>query len=361
MSSQTTGIPYEGKALASRQRCYWRVRAWDGFYQPTVYSGAASWEMGLLSPSDWRAKWIGSGPDWSGSARYFRYGFTITRPVKDARIYIAGAGSYELHIDGAPVNDRVQRTEPAGSIETVPYYIYDVRDSIKQGENVLGVLAANGSNEMPKVLVQAEVEYEDGGRELLYSDEGTVAGRTWTVTSGPILRTSNADGEVYDARLEKTGSDMPEVGLPKPEEWAIVHRVDPPAGRLVCQSIHQTKIVATLHPQSVTEPRSGVFVFDLGQSIQGWPELRVQSERGKAITTRCADNLAADGTVDQQNRSKALAADIFISKGGGEESWEPRFSIRSFRYVQVEGFPGHPKLGDVLIKRIDAPKRSLGK
>ena len=40
--------------------------------------------------------------------------------------------------------------------------------------------------------------------------------------------------------------------------------------------------------------------------------------------------------------ARARAEDIYILKGEGEETWEPRFTYHGFRYVQVEGYPGEP-------------------
>jgi alpha-L-rhamnosidase len=59
-SDRTSQIAYQGKPLVSRQRCYWKVRIWDqdGF---SAWSPPALWEMGLLDPADWKAKWISAG------------------------------------------------------------------------------------------------------------------------------------------------------------------------------------------------------------------------------------------------------------------------------------------------------------
>ena len=56
ISRQTTGVLYAGKPLSSHQRCYWEVRVWDAFYQPTVYTRPATWEMGVLPPGERKAK-----------------------------------------------------------------------------------------------------------------------------------------------------------------------------------------------------------------------------------------------------------------------------------------------------------------
>ena len=63
MSDATSQIEYAGKALSSRQQCFWKVKAWlsDG---GTSESRSATWEMGLLDPRDWKATWVeGAGYD----------------------------------------------------------------------------------------------------------------------------------------------------------------------------------------------------------------------------------------------------------------------------------------------------------
>ena len=49
---------YKGSELKSGQRYFWQVRIWDNKGRSTKWSPASYWEMGLLSPSDWKAKWI---------------------------------------------------------------------------------------------------------------------------------------------------------------------------------------------------------------------------------------------------------------------------------------------------------------
>lgn len=54
----TSQIPYAGKPLDSRVRCFWKVRAWDRNGQSSEWSKPAEWTVGLLKPEDWSAKWI---------------------------------------------------------------------------------------------------------------------------------------------------------------------------------------------------------------------------------------------------------------------------------------------------------------
>lgn len=58
-SDQTTFVAYAGNVLQSGKKYFWKVRSWDEAKQVSSWSPVASWSMGLLDSSDWKAKWIG--------------------------------------------------------------------------------------------------------------------------------------------------------------------------------------------------------------------------------------------------------------------------------------------------------------
>jgi alpha-L-rhamnosidase len=58
-SDETIGTPYQGTPLASYQRCFWKVKAWNQEGRESAWSEPAMWAMGLLKPEDWKADWIG--------------------------------------------------------------------------------------------------------------------------------------------------------------------------------------------------------------------------------------------------------------------------------------------------------------
>ena len=105
-SSRSSQIGYEGKTLDSRQTLYWKAMAWDEKGEASPWSETGRWTMGLLKPSDWKARWIGnreeSYPDstLTTPAPYFRKTFRITKPVKQAKVYICGLGFYEMYLNG---------------------------------------------------------------------------------------------------------------------------------------------------------------------------------------------------------------------------------------------------------------------
>jgi alpha-L-rhamnosidase len=111
------------------------------------------------------------------------------------------------------------------------------------------------------------------------------------------------------------------------------------------------RVVDTILPLRMSSPRPGMYVYDMGQNISGWSRLRVDGPRGTRVRIRHAEVLYDDGTLNVENLRKAKATDEYILRGGGEEVWEPRFTYHGFRYVELTGFPGTPRL-DTLRGRV---------
>ena len=58
LTDASAHIAYVGRPLASREVCFWKMKAWDRAGQPSDWSPPATWSMGLLAPTDWTAQWI---------------------------------------------------------------------------------------------------------------------------------------------------------------------------------------------------------------------------------------------------------------------------------------------------------------
>jgi len=57
-SDETLHIRYAGKALASSQKVFWKLRVWDKDDRVSQWSPPATWTMGVLHSNDWQAAWI---------------------------------------------------------------------------------------------------------------------------------------------------------------------------------------------------------------------------------------------------------------------------------------------------------------
>jgi len=361
-SGQSVNVPYQGKALSGGEKCFWKVRVWDKDGKAIAFSELATFEMGLMKKGEWQGRWIGTEKDIS--APLLRKEFEVSKKIKQARVYISGLGWSELYINGKKVGDHV--LDPAMTYynkhkgleldSRVLYVTYDVTDYLRKGRNAMGVLLGNGwySNDgrlvgrwpwgdSPILLLQMNIEYTDGRMVSIITD------KSWKTADGPITGNEICLGEHYDARLEKTGwnnlgyddSDWDNAVF---ADWDNAVWADPPRGKLVSQMMPAVKVMKTIKPVNITQPADGVYIYDFGQHFSGWTRLRVSGPRGTKVIIRHAGAVYDDGRLDTRHQLGAAQTDSYILKGEGVEVWEPRFTLHGFRYAEITGFPGTPKL-----------------
>jgi alpha-L-rhamnosidase len=83
-----------------------------------------------------------------------------------------------------------------------------------------------------------------------------------------------------------------------------------------------------------------VILYDVGQNLTGWAAIEVDAPAGTAIEIFYSEKLGADGAATTEGNSLVygqLQTDYFIARGGGRETWPPRFSYKGFQYVQLSG------------------------
>ena len=357
-SDQSLQVAYAGKPLESRMRCWWKVRVWStaiGQAEPEAgpWSSAASWSMGLLKPEDWQARWIGSDKgDVSRDvrrlpARYLRREFSVDKKVVSATAFVSGLGFFDLYLNGTKVSDQIMNPALSDYRKAAYYVTFDITDQVQHGRNALGVILGNGrylaprvsavptvDYGFPKLLLQTEIRYQDGSIQRIVSDE------SWKLTAtGPILANNEFDGEEYDARLEMPGWCQPAFDDSK---WTSAQAVDPPGGVLESQIIEPMRVTEVLKPVAISQPKPGVWVVDFGRNFYGALRLTARAPRGTELRLTSAYSVVPDGTLKTADNRGALATDVYIFKGEGEESWCPQFKGQGMRRVQLTGFPGTP-------------------
>jgi alpha-L-rhamnosidase len=371
-SDRTTHVPYAGQPLTSHLDCRWQVRAWDQDGTATEWSAEARWSMGLLHPADWQADWIGSpDPRPPVKARpepflppcpYFRRAFTVTQPVKRAVLHATAFGLYEARLNGHKVSSDYFTPGWTDYGKRLYYNTYDVTALLRQGANALGAILAEGwycghvgllltrvagmptgrdrYGDHPFLRLQLRLEHADGSVQTIGTDD------SWRVTDGPHREADILMGETYDARRELPGWDLPgydDSAWQKP----VVRRGLKPRTLLQAYPGVTVQQTQTLTPVGRTEPRPGVFVFDMGQNFAGRVRLAVEGPAGTRVVLRFAEMLHANGTLMTENLQQARATDTYILKGAGREVWEPHFTYHGFRHVEVTGYPGTPPLDAV--------------
>lgn len=352
-SSQSVHVDYDGKPLVSGGRYFWKVRVWDAAGTMSQWSAPAYWTMGLLNAYDWKAKWIGldQGDEEEATnsrtlpARWLRKEFVLSKPIDRATVYFCGLGWSELHINGQRVGDHVL-SPPLSQYPKREYYeTYELARLLNSGSNALGVALGDGrfyapkTNAVnagyPKLILQLHVEFSDGTATNIVSDD------SWKLTTnGPITANNEYDGEEYDARKEFPGWSRPGFD---DSSWQRPALVSAPGGVLSAMRQAPTRVTDEIKPVSMKEIKPGVYIFDLGQNIAGWCKLKVEGPAGTQVTLRHSETLT-NGELYTANLRKAKVADIYTLKGGGPETWQPRFTFHGFRYVEMTGYPGKPTL-----------------
>jgi len=383
---RTVHIEYEGVPLVSRMTCHWHVQVWDE-QGGTALSEPAFWTMGLLQPGDWQARWIAADPEYldraehairptrtePGTPPWLRKAFSLDGPVRRATLYASARGLFDLHLNGRPVSGDVFAPEWTDYDKRIHYRTYDVTPLVRLGDNALGAVLGDGWYSgyvgwqetrgryglQNSLLVQLEIELEDGTRRTVVTDE------SWRCAAGPILCSDFMMGETYDARYELTGWDGPWYD---DSRWSRVVVVEPPGVPLVAQRSEPVRVVETLDPVSMNEVKPGVFLYDLGQNISGWVRLCVRGPAGAKVTLRHGERLNPDGTLYTENLRRAKATDVYVLRGpvawasrpcledhgqdarATEEVWQPRFTFHGFQYVELTGLSGEVSVTGCVVR-----------
>ena len=259
-----------------------------------------------------------------------RRSFKPWKTIKKAELRICGLGFYELTINNKKVGDAEFAPLWSDYDKSIFYNLYDVTSYLQLGDNEIRVLLGNGFyNEQggryhklrisfgpPTLKFFLYVIYEDGMRERLLSDEN------WEWAPSPIVFNSIYGGEDYDARIE-------------PTDWKPVVIQEAPKGLLRKQIAKPVKIMEQF-PVRKTLRKDSLMVLDMGQNLAGYPEITVSGKCGQYLKITPAETLTPEGLCNQKQTGRPHYY-TYILKGEGKETWHPRFSYYSYRYLQIEG------------------------
>ena len=347
---------YQGAPLRSGHTYYWKVRFWDSQDRASSYSAPAMFEVGLLAPREWQGQWI--------TGHELRYEFHLERRVARARLYVTALGYYEVHLNGEKVGDNVLDPAWTDFHKRALYSTYDVTRQVQSGVNAIGAMLGGGWATLgtgtlggkpyypqPALLLQLNVDLDNGQRVSVASNG------SWKTARGPIVSDNVYDGEVYDSREESPGWDQ--AGFDD-SAWQAAQAMTGWTGVLSAQMMPPVRVVDSMVPVKLLNPRPGVYVYDLGQNISGWAKLRVKGPRGTAVRLRFSEVADPDGMINTENLREAKQRDIYVLRGGEEETYEPRFTYHGFRYVEVTGFPGVPNLDSIRGRVVHSSVESIG-
>lgn len=327
-----------------------------------IVSDVDYFESGKLLAA-WKGKWITAafcrvkGETAEGGV-YLRKEFHIQNRLKNAKLVICGLGYFEAYINGQKCGDDFISTPYTDFTKQVQYRIFDVTDLINGQENALAVILGNGFyhtttpdpwqsmtapwRDVPKLLCELHLTYENGEKELVFSDN------SWLSSKGPILFNGMRHGEHYDARLEQPGWDKPGFDA---GGWNQAVYVRAPGGLLHVAELEPVRVRCITKPVCKWKTENG-WVFDIGQNQSGIAHICFKGKRGDQIQIRYSDRIYADGRLDQEalasfNQGKPFHTDIYIKRSDEPEWWHPRFAYHGIQYLEISGNDIEPALEDI--------------
>ena len=364
-SEQSIAVIWQGPKLHSCERIYWKVfvklENEEGILEQAE-SSLTWFEMGMLQELDWIADWIEPEDeveiDGRMPAPYLRKEFIVRPGLKSARIYQSAHGLYEFWLNGQRGTEDVFKPGYTTYHKRLQYQAYDITHLLSAGRNCLSVALGDGwwrgttggayrNNFGYKVsyIGQILLEYEDGSREWIVSDE------TFKTSTGGIRECDMKEGELFDANLEPEG--WKESGFDD-TSWKFVHlETDQYARKDILISSNSVPVqeMETFHPKVIKTP-NGDTVLNIGQNIAGYVKIRFRGlSKGQRIRLVHGEALDEEGNFTLKNlivgkQEKRMQEIIYIAKGEDEEEYCPIFAVFGFQYVLIQGYDKEIEPGD---------------
>ncbi len=289
-------------------------------------------------------------------APVFRKDFTISKEVRESKIFICGLGLFELKINGNLPDDSVLNPAHSQYSKTVLYRIFDITDLIHNGKNTITVeLGHSFFNETtdvwdwdtaswrsaPKMIADIEILYSDGTSASIISDE------TWQATKdGATIANSIYLGETYDARHTEFSWDNAKIA-------------DAPAGKLKEQYMPPIRRISEMKAKNIKRI-DGSFIIEAPEMVTGWAKISIRTPKNTETVITYGEKLRGDGMVQKIGKFEGhdgkwwpnayIQQDKFISSGS-PAVFEPKFSYKGFKYIQIDNIQNNFSADDIVIYR----------
>ncbi len=211
-SGATIDVSYAGQPLASGQKYFWQVRVYDATNGVSAWSAPAQWSMGLLSPTNWLAQWIGydaaytltpaqaadkallntSGLNWIGYSGQTAQGglhqsslrkkiiLPVGQTITNAAMALYADNFCSVSVNGQLLTNAAARWEATARINVAPW--------LHAGTNVIALSATNSdAQELARVIGRLVVRFASGSVSNLPVDTSWKAAQwptgNWTQTN----------------------------------------------------------------------------------------------------------------------------------------------------------------------------------
>lgn len=342
-SDRLINIKYEGPALISDRRYYWKAAVWKSGDESAYESEVTWFETALFESSDWHGIWLGETGD--HVYHIFRRTFTLDKKPVRAKLYVCGLGHYEGYLNGGRVSDAVLEPGWTNYNKSCLYSCLDVTNLLHVGKNAAGIVLGDGMFNVPggryvyfprsygkcKFLFQLNLTFEDGSRTEVVSDP------EWNMAESALTFSCIYGGEDFDARKKQkgfAGADFTENA-----DWLPSVAVEPPKGVLTAQNIPPLKVMKTYSPAAIEEINPGVYLYDFGTNFSGWASIQLHVNRplpGAVVTMAPGEILGKDGLPNQKTTGKGYHWEYTLDEELSQE-YRPKFTYTGFRYLMLTG------------------------
>ena len=274
---------------------------------------------------------------------YLRKTFEVPagKKVGKAALFCTAHGIYEPHLNGHVVTDALFTPDFTSYGKFLMYQEYDVTDLIEE-TNCLGAVLADGwyvgrigatgdscqFGDQLAFLAELEIDFADGTKEIICSDEGFHSSTGRYVWSDIFL------GEKQDLRLSRPGWDT--AGYKEDASWKKALTLQGSFSELASQEGPAVKVVDRIAPHAIWQEGSSTIV-DFGQIMTGRVVLSLALAEGQEIVVEHSEVLDKEGhffcNISGRNKDQT---DIFVGDGTASEL-KPHFSFHGFRYAKISG------------------------
>lgn len=345
-SDESAHVKIAGLRLQSAKKYYIRVKVWTNLGESAWQS--SSFVTAILNKRQLAAQFISAETDKDKdkpAGTLVRKRVTLAKDIVSAYAFTTAYGLYHFYINGKKVSRDEFTPGWTSYHKHLLYQVYDVREYLKKGENVIGALLGAGwykgtvgfrryNNHYGKktaFFAQVEIHYSDGSKEQIITDS------SWQGENSAVVFSEIYDGETYDARKEIINWCNPQCSY---QGWKPVQTMLPNKNTMTAQSGAKCRAVTKLETKKILLTPNGETVLDFGQNLTGWVEFKVEAAAGDVVELRCFEVLDMYGNVYLDNLRTAKQTIRYICGGNSEEVYHPYFSFQGFRYVHIISYPG---------------------
>ncbi|MFC4597185.1 family 78 glycoside hydrolase catalytic domain [Cohnella hongkongensis] len=312
----------------------------------------------------WEADWI-----WRSRRvrvndfAYFRKEFRVRGPLERAILYYSAHHTAKVYVNGTKLGGCVSPA-PTHPEKRKAYLAYNVSELLQTGPNCLTAdahyLGGSGQNYydgLPGFRLQLHLVYADGSAEIVKTNSSWQTMKEMPHAPGTSYQQNRRVSaiEAYDARKWDPRwryAGWRKEGAAARAKPARIGRDDWP---MEAQRIPEGAIAEEIACVKLPRPQGGAAefaqVFDAGAVVSGWPKLALRGIAGATVRLRYSEDLDESGRVKHNvaNERSDNYYDEYTIRGDELETWQPDFSYKAFRYVEVTGYPREIAEGEVTV------------